>query len=147
MTGKKTAETTANKTVPTGVSVASYLDAIRDSARRQDCEVLVELMSRMVGAPPVMWGPGIVGFGSYHYRYDSGREGDFCVLGFASRKGDISLYVMAGFDGMEALLGKLGRHKTGKACLYVRKLADIDLKVLEELLQASVAATLQRHPA
>ena len=125
--------------------MASYLDAIADATRRADCEVLVELMSRATGAPPVMWGAGIVGFGSYHYRYDSGREGDFCVIGFAARKGDISLYLMAGFEDQEALLARLGRHKTGKACLYLRKLDDIDLAVLEELVNASVAATLGRY--
>ncbi|MET0981147.1 MAG: DUF1801 domain-containing protein [Telluria sp.] len=134
-----------NKTLPTDVAVASCLDAIADTARRADCEVLVGMMSRATGAPPVMWGTAIVGFGSYHYRYDSGREGDFCVLGFAARKGDISLYLMAGFEGQEALLARLGRHKTGKACLYVRKLLDIDLDVLEVLLQGSVAATQARY--
>ena len=136
---------TGNKTAPTDVSIASYLDAIPDADRRRDCEILVDMMSRATGAPPVMWGQGIVGFGSYHYRYDSGREGDFCLTGFASRKGDISLYLMAGFEDQEALLGRLGRHKLGKACLYLRKLADIDLAVLDELIKGSVAATLDRY--
>ncbi|MFC5461132.1 DUF1801 domain-containing protein [Massilia niabensis] len=134
-----------NKTLPTDVSVASYLDAVPDAARRADCEVLVEMMRRATGAPPVMWGTGIVGFGSYHYRYDSGREGDSCVLGFAARKGDISLYLMAGFEGQDALLARLGRHKTGKVCLYVRKLVDVELDVLDELLKGSVAAVQARY--
>ena len=136
---------TGNKTAPTDVSIASYLDAIPDADRRRDCEVLVDMMSRATGAPPVMWGAGIVGFGSYHYRYESGREGDFCTVGFASRKGDISLYLMDGFEGKDVLLSRLGRHKTGKACLYLRKLVDVDLAVLEELVNASVAATLGRY--
>ena len=136
---------TGNKTLPTDITVESYLGAIPDADRRRDCEVLVQMMSRVTNAPPVMWGSSIVGFGSYHYRYDSGREGDFCTVGFASRKGDISLYLMAGFEDQEALLGRLGRHKTGKACLYVRKLAEIDLAVLDELIKASVAATLARY--
>lgn len=136
---------TGNKSMPTDATVASCLDAIPDADRRRDCDVLVGMMSRATGAPPVMWGSSIVGFGSYHYRYDSGREGDFCITGFASRKGDISLYLMAGFEEQEALLGRLGRHKTGKACLYVRKLAEIDLAVLDELIKGSVAATLARY--
>ena len=136
---------TGNKTTPTDISAASYLAAVDDPARRADCAVLVELMSRATGAPAVMWGAGIVGFGSYHYRYESGREGDFCTVGFASRKGDISLYLMDGFEGKEALLGRLGRHKTGKACLYLRKLADVDLGVLDELIKGSVAATQARY--
>ena len=136
---------TANKTAPTDVSVASYLDAIPDAARRADCAVLADMMGRATGAPAVMWGAGIVGFGSYHYRYESGREGDFCTVGFSARKGDISLYLMDGFEGKDALLGRLGRHKTGKACLYLRTLADVDLAVLHELIEGSVAATHARY--
>ena len=134
-----------NKTVPNDASVAAYLGAIPDASRRADCEALVELMSRASGAPPVMWGAGIVGFGSYHYRYDSGREGDAPLVGFSSRKGDISVYLMPGFEGQEARLARLGRHKTGKACLYLRKLAEIDLAVLEELIDSSVADLRQRY--
>jgi len=134
-----------NKTTPTEASVAAYLGAIGDEGRRRDCAVLVEVMSRVTGAPAVMWGAGIVGFGSYHYRYESGREGDAPLAGFSSRKGDLSIYLMAGFGQEQARLAQLGRHKTGKACLYLRKLADIDLDVLEELIAGSVAAMRQRY--
>ena len=135
-----------NKTVPTDAAVGAYLDAIKDPARRRDCEVLAGMMRRATGAPPVMWGTSIVGFGSYHYRYDSGREGDSCEVGFAARKGDISLYLMAGFDGRDALLDRLGRHKLGKACLYLRTLAEVDLAVLEALIEGAVAAIRRRYP-
>ena len=134
-----------NKTVPSDASVAAYLDAIPDATRRADCEALVEMMSRITGAPATMWGAGIVGFGSYHYRYESGREGDAPLAGFSSRKGDISVYLMPGFEGQETRLARLGRHKTGKACLYLRKLADVDLAVLEELVSSSVADMRQRY--
>ncbi len=94
-----------------------------------------------------MWGPSIVGFGSYHYRYESGREGDSCAVGFAARKGDISLYLMGGFPEREALLAQLGRHKAGKGCLYLRRLSDVDLQVLERLVTASYAAVKARYGA
>ena len=97
--------------------------------------------------PAVMWGPSIVGFDTYHYRYESGREGDMAVTGFSPRKGDISVYVLAGFADHEHVLARLGRHRTGKACLYIRKLADIDLAVLEELVALSVAEVKRQHPS
>jgi hypothetical protein len=132
-----------NKTQPTRVSPESYLAAIEDAGRREDCTALAHLMARATGHPAVMWGTGIVGFGSYHYRYDSGREGDSCLTGFASRKGDISVYLMADFPQRDELLAQLGKHKLGKACLYIRKLGDIDARVLEQLVLGSVAQ-LQR---
>ena len=92
-----------------------------------------------------MWSSSIVGFGSYHYRYESGREGDSCLTGFASRKGDISVYVMASIEGQDKLLAELGRHKMGKACLYIRKLADVDPRILERLIAGSIAETMRRH--
>lgn len=128
-----------NKTQPTPASPASYLAAITDNARRQDCEVLVQLMTRVTGFPAVMWGTGIVGFGSYHYQYASGHSGDACLVGFASRKTDISVYLTTGFAGRDALLAKLGKHKMAKACLSIRKLSDVDLAVLEQLVLGSVA--------
>ncbi|MGX4642123.1 DUF1801 domain-containing protein [Massilia sp. SYSU DXS3249] len=134
-----------NKTQPTDASVDAYLGAIANAGRRQDCAVLVEMMGRITGAPATMWGAGIVGFGSYHYRYESGREGDAPLAGFSSRKGDISVYLMPGFEGQETRLARLGRHKAGKACLYLRKLADVDLAVLEELIDNSVADMRQRY--
>ena len=133
------------KTQATDVSVDAHLAAIEDEGRRQDCAALVKLMSKVTRAQPKMWGPSIVGFGSYHYRYDSGREGDSCATGFASRKGDISIYLVAEFPGQDELLAQLGRHKMGKACLYVRKLADVDMKVLEKLVAGSVAEVRRRY--
>ena len=134
-----------NKTKPTSASVDDYIASIADEARRADCRYLVEVMSRVTGEPPRMWGASIVGFGTYHYRYDSGREGDFFLTGFSSRKADLSLYVMAGFASFPALMAKLGRHRTGKSCLYVRRLTDVDLEVLEELVRRSVKETRERH--
>lgn len=135
------------KTKPTALSVDRYLADIADDARRQDCEALVVMMQRVTGCPPVMWGTSIVGFDRYHYRYASGHEGDSCVVGFSSRKGDISVYVMGDDDGERAaLLARLGRHKMGKACLYLRRLADVDQAVLEALVTRSVAETRARYP-
>ena len=134
-----------NKTKETEASVEDYLAAIADETRQADCRVLVELMSKATKAPAKMWGTGIVGFGSYHYKYESGHEGDSCILGFASRKGDISIYVVAAFPGSDALFEKLGKHKRGKACTYVKRLSDIDLEVLAKILAGSVAERKRNH--
>ena len=134
-----------NKTRATKASVDAYLAAIGDEARRQDCEALVALMRQVTTCDPAMWGSSIVGFGSYHYRYDSGHEGDACLVGFSSRKGDISIYLMAGFAGQDELLARLGRHRMGKACLYVRRLSDIDVGVLRALVAGSVAEMNRLH--
>ena len=134
-----------NKTKATDASLADYLAAIADEARRQDCAALAKLMTHATKQPPVLWGSSIVGFGSYHYKYESGREGDSCLTGFSSRKGDISVYLMASFPGRDELYAKLGRHKMAKACLYIRKLSDVDLKVLEQLVVGSVAEMKRRH--
>ena len=134
------------KTKATRASVDNYLDAIGDELRREDCRTLVKLMRRVTKEPPVMWGTSIVGFGSYHYRYASGHEGDSCLAGFSSRKGDISIYVTAGFEGQEPLLANLGKHKAGKVCLYVKRLADVDLEQLESLVESSVAEMKRRYP-
>jgi len=133
-----------NKTKATGASVAAHLAAIPDEARRTDCETLAQLMTRATNEPPRMWGPSIVGFGSYHYKYESGHEGDSCLAGFASRKGDISVYLMGSFPEREALLARLGRHKMAKACLYIRRLSDVDLEVLEQLVARSAASLKDR---
>lgn len=134
-----------NKTRPTPARVEDYLAAIADDPRRADCVALAAMMARITQQKATMWGPGIVGFGSYHYRYDSGREGDACLTGFASRKGDISVYLTASFPGQDALLARLGRHRMGKACLYLRRLADVDTQVLEQLVAGSVAEVRRRH--
>jgi len=135
---------TENKTKVTEASVKSYFSTIEDEAKRKDCEALAKLMTKATKQQPKMWGTSIVGFGSYHYKYESGREGDSCLTGFSSRKGDISVYLVASFPGREELLSKLGKHKRGKGCLYVRKLSDVDLKVLEQLIAGSVAER-KRH--
>ncbi len=134
-----------NKTNATAAPVAAYLAAIADPTRRADCAALVAIMEAATGCPATMWGAGIVGFDSYHYVYDSGREGDMCVVGFSSRKGDISVYLTADFPGRDALLAKLGRHKMAKACLYLRTLADVDRAVLEKLVAGAVAERRRRH--
>jgi len=133
-----------NKTKETDASVKDYIAAIPDDGRRKDCQALVELMTRATKHPPKMWGSSIVGFGRYHYKYESGREGDMCLVGFSSRKGDISVYGLNAARSHETLLPKLGKHKAGKACLYLRRLSDIDLKVLEKLI-ADVAAAAGRR--
>ena len=127
-----------NKTKATEASVESYLSAIEDEGRRKDCEDLAKLMTRATKQKPKMWGTSIVGFGSYHYKYESGREGDSCLIGFSSRKSDISIYGLVNFSGQDTLFAKLGKHKMGKGCVYVHKLSDIDSKVLEKLIVGSV---------
>jgi hypothetical protein len=126
------------KTHATDTSVDEFLRAISDHARRQDCLRVLEIMNGITGEEPKIWGGSMVGFGTYHYRYDSGREGDWFVTGFSPRKANLTLYIMAGFDRYAELLGRLGKFKTGKSCLYVKKLADVDETVLRELIGASV---------
>ena len=128
-----------NKTQPTEASVADFLDAVEPERKREDAKTVCAMMERLSGHPPKMWGASIVGFGSYHYKYDSGREGDFLMTGFSPRKANLALYVGAGRKQQAPLLERLGKHKTGKSCLYVNKLADIDLGVLEELIAADIA--------
>jgi hypothetical protein len=126
------------KTKPTAASVAAFIDSITDDTRREDCRTVLRLMKNATRAQPRMWGPSIVGFGSYHYKYDSGREGDWFEAGFSPRKNDLTLYLMSGLDPLAGLLATLGRHKTGKSCLYIKRLADVNLEVLEETIVASV---------
>ncbi len=134
-----------NKTMATSASVDAYVAAISDESRRQDCLELIELMSRLSGESPVMWGTSIVGFGSYHYRYESGREGESCRTGFSSRAREISIYLLASGSGQERLLAKLGAHRMGACCLYVRRLDDIDRNVLEKIVSASLEEVRRRH--
>ncbi|MGA9567241.1 MAG: DUF1801 domain-containing protein [Candidatus Korobacteraceae bacterium] len=133
-----------NKTKPTEVSVASFVEAITDETRRADASALIKLMQSASREKPKMWGPAIVGFGSVHYKYDSGREGDMPLIGFSPRKAANVLYGLIGFKGADALLAKLGKHTTGKGCLYIKKLADVDQKVLESMFEKSVAAKQER---
>jgi hypothetical protein len=135
-----------NKTKPTTISVPAFLDACADEARRTDAKALTKLMQKITGNEPAMWGPSIVGFDSYHYTYESGREGDMPIVGFSPRKAANVLYGTIGFDGSEALLAELGKHSTGKGCLYIKKLADVDIRVLETLVERAVEATRAQHP-
>lgn len=135
------------KTQPTGESVAAFLDAVADPQRRADCKVVAAMMKKATGVAPKMWGASLVGFGAYRYRYDSGREGDWPVVAFAPRKTDLTVYIMPGFDRYAGLLGRLGKHKTGKSCLYLKRLADVDTAVLGELIEASVAAMAPQRVA
>ena len=134
------------KTRPTGASVEAFIEAVEHPRRREDARTLLEVMHRVTGEEPVMWGPSIVGYGSYHYRYASGQEADWPVVGFSPRKQNLSIYIMTGFEASDALLSRLGKHKTGKSCLYVNKLADVDLEVLETLVRASVAEMKRMYP-
>jgi hypothetical protein len=136
-----------NKTKPTKLSVAAFIDALTDQAKRADAKALAKLMRRATGEAPKMWGPSIIGFGSYHYTYDSGRQGDTPLAGFSPRKAATVLYGVTGCSDSEVLLAKLGKHTTGKGCLYIKKLADVDQKVLEELVVKSVAAKRARGPS
>ena len=126
-----------NKTRPNTTSVTSFLDSVEDEIQRRDSHTLISIMKGITGEGPVMWGPSIIGFGSYHYKYDSGREGDMMLTGFSPRKQSLSLYIMAGFTKYEALLQKLGKHKTGRSCLYIKRLSEINTDVLMELIKAS----------
>jgi hypothetical protein len=136
---------TENKTKPTKVSVAAFIAAVADQAQRADAKALVKLMQSVAGEQPKMWGPSIIGFGSCHYRYESGREGDMPLIGFSPRKAATVLYNLLGSSDSAALLAKLGKHTTGKGCLYIKKLSDVDQKVLQALAVKSVAATRARN--
>jgi Domain of unknown function (DU1801) len=133
-----------NKTKATGQSVAAFIETISDEPQRRDAKALVDLMQEATGAKPKMWGPSIIGFGSYHYTYDSGREGDMLVVGFSPRKAATVLYGLMESGDALAMLAKLGKHTTGKGCVYVKKLADVDQKVLRTMVSKSFAAKRTR---
>ena len=126
------------KTKATKASVAAFLAAIPDEQRRKDCKAVMAIMKRVTKASPKLWGTNIVGYGSYHYKYASGQEGDWPLTGFSPRKQNLTLYIMAGFDDYPELMAKLGKYKTGKSCLYLKRLSDIDTAVLERLVAVSV---------
>lgn len=135
-----------NKTQPTTRSVTAFLNAIEDPERRRDCKKVVALMRAATGEPAKMWGSSIVGFGQYHYKYASGREGDHMITGFSPRAQSLTLYIMPGFKDFEPLMKKLGRFKTGKSCLYIKRLADVDENVLRRLIEGSVAYMRDKYP-
>lgn len=135
-----------NKTQVTRASVETFLKGLKDKARAADSRAVLEMMRQVTGEEPKMWGPSIVGFGTYHYKYDSGREGDFLRIGFSPRAQALTLYIMGGFPRYDALMAKLGKYSTGKSCLYIKRLSDVDLKVLEELIRASWKEMAKRYP-
>lgn len=135
-----------NKTRATGADVAAFLDAVEHPTRRADALALDALFRDVTGWQPRMWGGSIVGYGQYHYRYDSGREGDFLATGFSPRKANLSIYIMPGYTDFGAILADLGKHKIGKSCLYVNKLADIDTGVLRRLIRAGLDDLTARWP-
>lgn len=135
------------KTKPTDVSVDDFLDAVPDPVRRADGKAVDAMMRRVTGLDPAMWGPTIVGYGSYRYLYDSGHGGEACRMGFSPRKAELVLYVIGDQPGLDADLAQLGKHRTGKVCLYIRKLADVDMDVLERIVRASWDEMNRRYPA
>jgi hypothetical protein len=135
-----------NKTKATEISVDTYIDAVADERQRGDARKITAMMQRLTGEPAKMWGPSIIGFGSYHYKYDSGREGDMCRIGFSPRKGQTVVYVVDGYKDKDDLMARLGKHKTGQSCLYIKKLADIDEAVLEEICTRSLDYMAAKYP-
>jgi hypothetical protein len=126
------------KTTRNDQNPEAFLNTVEDEKKRQDSFTILNLMQEVTGEKPVMWGSSIIGFGNYHYKYKSGREGDWFVVGFSPRKQNLTLYITGGFDQYDNLLSKLGKYKTGKACLYIKKIEDVDLDALKELVSASV---------
>jgi hypothetical protein len=126
------------KTKPTEQSVKAFLERISDKRRRSDCYTVLDMMKRVTGAEPKIWGTGVVACGDYHYKYASGREGDWFLVGFASRKSALTLYITSGIERFPRLMEKLGKHKAAKGCLHIKSLDDVDLSVLEDLLKRSV---------
>jgi hypothetical protein len=143
---------TENKTKATGTNVSAFVATVENDTRRADAETLLSLYADATGMEPAMWGPSIIGYGSYHYTYESGREGDMCRAGFSPRKGNIVLYLMGGYSNpetqakMDALRAKLGKHKTGASCLYINKLADVDLGVLTQMVKFDLAYMDAKYP-
>ena len=134
-----------NKTVENEGSVSDFLTQVQDDKRRQDAISINELMTQITGQQPKMWGGSIVGFGRYHYKYESGREGDFMKIGFSPRKQNLSLYIMPGFDRYDDLLARLGKYKLGKSCLYIKRMEDVELDVLQELILKSYDHMTQKY--
>jgi hypothetical protein len=135
-----------NKTKPTAMSVADFLDAVEPPERREDGKAVCAMMERVTGEPPVIWGASIIGFGSYRYQCGK-REETMCRLGFSPRKAELVLYVLTGTPEQEAQLARLGKHKIGKACLYIKKLADVNMGVLEEITRGALAHMNERYPS
>jgi hypothetical protein len=135
-----------NQTRPTDGDVMAFLSAVEPEKKRNDSFTIMEMMQDITGEQPCLWGPSIIGFGSCHYRYESGREGDMPIVGFSPRKQAITLYLEYGFEAWDDLLNSLGKYKTGKVCLYIKSLKDVDVTVLREMISRSVAQTRKSHP-
>jgi hypothetical protein len=133
------------KTKRNDASVDDFLNAIKDEQVRQDCRAIAEIMRKATKAKPQMWGPSIVGFGSYHYKYASGREGDWMLVAFSPRKRNITLYIWPGFEGYDELMAQLGKHSCGKACIYIKRLSDVHLPTLKKLINGSVKHVLKTN--
>ena len=140
-------EVAENKTQPTRQGVTAFINAIEDKQKRSDCKKDAAMMRAATGSRAKMWGASIVGFGRYHYKYASGREGDFMITGFSPRAQSLTLYIMPGFTEFEPLMKKLGKFKTGKSCLYIKRLSDVDEGVLQRLIAGSVKRMRKRYPA
>lgn len=136
---------TENKTRETKQSAAAFINSIEDKNKRADAKKVAAIMRKVTGSKAAMWGASIVGYGQYHYKYESGREGDFMLAGFSPRKQALTIYIIAGFKRFDSLMQKLGKYKTGKSCLYVRRLSDIDEKVLEQLVTESVKYLREKY--
>lgn len=135
-----------NKTKATAVDPKTFVAAVEHDVRRGDAETLLDLFQEVTGLEPKMWGPSIIGYGRYHYKYESGREGEFMITGFSPRKANLVMYIMPGYTDHSAILDRIGRYKIGKSCLYINKLADVDLDVLKELIQAGFDDMKTKYP-
>ena len=135
-----------NKTTKNDLSVADYIAAIPKEDRREDIQAVHDMMCEVSGWEPKMWGPSIVGFGDYHYKYDSGREGDFFRIGYSSRAQNITIYIMPGYQDFDDELSRLGKHKMGKSCLYIKRMSDVDEDVLKEMLQKGLDIMAEKYP-
>jgi hypothetical protein len=135
-----------NKTAETSISVADFINAVKDETKRKDSFSLIDIIKKLTGLEPKMWGPSIVGFGSYHYKYDSGHEGDSPLLGFSPRASAITLYFSGDFEEREQLLEKFGKHTTGKGCIYVKKLNDINIDTLQKMVAKQIKHIKELYP-
>jgi hypothetical protein len=135
-----------NKTKQTKASVDKFINTIKDESIRKDCYTIIKIMKSVTKEEPKMWGPSIIGFGTYHYKYASGREGDICIAGFSPRKQNLTIYLESGFEKQKDLLEKLGKYKTSKVCLYIKSLKDVDVKVLKEMIENSVKGVKKLYP-
>ena len=137
----------ANKTQENDSNVMAFIENVENQIRQSDAKVVLDMMARLTGLPAKMWGASIIGFGSYHYKYASGREGDFMRVGFSPRKANLVVYILPGYTDFDDILARIGKYKKGKSCLYINKLADINMSVLEELVLAGLADMEEKYPS